>query len=156
MGEFPVKDEALRDSMDHMLKEIYSNLSKAAIIINDRYKKGDINHTGYCFALEALFKCLKDTFNINMVCTQKRPGDSSVRVYYKNQLIGELLVTHSITDLHDECVFVKEITYKKIQLSDKKHIIGLKMFGFKSLLFQLCEATPKQKYKLEKLIFDMI
>lgn len=163
MGEFPVKDEALRDSLDSMIREVYHNLSRAALIINDKYKRGDISLPHYCDALEALFKCLKEVFDINIISTTKwnktkiKVIEPHVRVNYKGQLIGSLVIMHTIEDLDGESVFIKESTYKRIHnVKFGGHLKGTKLFGFKNLLFHACEATPQQKYKIEKLIFDMV
>ena len=71
MGEFPIKDEELRDSLDHMVNQIYEKLSTGAIILNHQLKNGDITLPHYCDSMEAHFACLKEVFDINVSSTTK-------------------------------------------------------------------------------------
>ncbi|MDX1701177.1 MAG: hypothetical protein R3250_11195 [Melioribacteraceae bacterium] len=162
MGEFPVQDEALRDSIDKMVNHIYEKLSTGAIILNHQLKNGDITLPHYCDSMETHFACLKEVFDINVSSTRKwyktrvRAIKPFVRVHYQGQHIGTLVVMNSIEDLDSESIFIQEETYKPIHNGKGNYIKGIKLFGFKSLLFQSCKATPQQKYKLEKLVFSLI
>ncbi len=162
MGEFPIRDEELRDSLEHMVKTVYEKLSTGAIILNHQLKNGDIALPRYCDSMEAHFACLKEVFDINVISTTKwnktkvKAIKPFIRVHYQGQHIGTLVVMNSIEDLDNESIFIQEKTYKPIHNGKGNYIKGIKLFGFKSLLFQSCKATPQQKYKLEKLVFSLI